>query len=721
MIHLARIGELHGVRLKNRLWSVLWGAVPLALLSSARVSANEVAAVRAQGAIVVDGILDEVSWHDAPVLDDFYEIFPGDHSKPGVHTTVRFAWDAENIYVAMEADDPEPETIRRPFVRRDWVRAGQDYLQVYIDALGTRRGSQVFRINARGNLTDGLTNEATGLEDDTPDFPFDVATKLTERGWQAELRIPFSSLRFRNDSDAPWAILAYRGRFRNQNTQIASGPITRDANCWMCFATTVTGIHTPSRQSSLLVTPQIAATGPNLNGSPGLDAKWIPTAGWVIDATINPDFSELEADAPQLTGNVRTVASLPEKRAIFLESLDLLQTPMPYVYTRSVADPELGLRATHRGESIDATAWVARDRAGSAVFLPGPFGAGIRELPETDVALGRARWSGSHLGIALDVADRSGTNYSNRVFGADAAWLPTSSDNVLAQWLASETHDPFAGVVETASGGAWHVEWNHGSARLPWLLRHERIDRDFRADSGYMSGADIEENYAKVGPRFFDLALFNELQTFVEVEDQRVASTGATIDRWVAPGFFFQVPRNGNGTITWHRDESVRAAADLPVRRTNFLRLDAAISPNARWTKFRVFGDVGRLMDFETGEVATGHALGVELRARPHDRLELLTTVTHEALSDEGGSHRTRTRTGEAATLLYYPSTATSWRLEWLHRQAALRTLDQSLSLVFSHRPNWRQSLFAGVSTERRPDHSEWRLFLKWSRTFDQW
>jgi hypothetical protein len=688
---------------------VLWGVSLLALLESTRVSANEVAAVHAQGAIVLDGLLDEATWRDAPVLDDFYEIFPGDHSAPEVHTTARFAWDAQNLYIAMEADDPAPSSIRQPFVRRDWVRAGQDYLQVYIDGLGTRRGSQVLRINARGNLTDGLTNEATGTEDDTPDFPFDVATQVTARGWQAEIRIPFSSLRFRDDSDAPWAILAYRGRFRNQNTQIASGPITRDSNCWMCFATTLTGIHTPARQSSLLVTPQFTATAPHLHGNPGLDAKWIPAAGWVLDATFNPDFSELEADAPQLSGNLRNVSSLPEKRAIFLESADLLLTPMPYVYTRSIADPQLGVRGTHRGDSTDATAWVVRDEAGSTVFLPGPFGASTRELPQTDVTLLRSRWNVPHLGLALDVADRAGTNYSNRVYGVDAAWLPTGSDNVLAQWLDSETHDPIAGIADTASGGAWHVEWNHGSARLPWLLRHEHIDRAFRADSGYMPSADIDENYAKIGPRFFDLGGFNELQPFVEVEDQRVATTGATISRWAAPGIYFQAARNTFGTATWHYDESVRATEDSPLRRTDFLRFDASFSPGPRWTKLRIFGDIGNLMDFDSGQVTSGHALGAELKVRPHDRLELITSLTHESK-----------RSGEAATILYYLSTASSWRLEWLHHADTQRTLDQSLSVVFSYRPSWRQSLFVGASTGRRVGQEDWRLFLKWSRTFEK-
>ena len=470
-------------------------------------------------------------------------------------------------------------------------------------------------------------------------------------------------------------------------------------------------------------------------GQPGVDAKWIPGNGWTVDATLNPDFSELEADAPQLTGNVRTVASLPEKRAFFLESSDLLQTPMPYVYTRSVADPELGLRATHRGENVDATAWVVNDQAGSSIFLPGPFGANVRELPDTTVELARARWNITHAGIALEYSDRSGTDYSNRVLGTDAAWMPTASDTILAQWLTSDTHDPLAGLSDTASGNAWHVAWTHGSSRFPWLMRHERIDREFRADSGYMPSADVQESYGKFGVRFFNLALFNELQPFLEIDDQRVASSGATIDHWAAPGVYFEAPRNAYGSITWHRHELERASPAMPLQSTDFLRIDASISPTAGLPKIRLFGDIGHLMDFDTGAVATGHALGLEFRARPHDRLELLTTVTHDSLTDAGGSHRGRT--GQSATLLYYLSTATNWRLEWLHRtgrladsgEPELRDVNESLSLVFSRRPSWRQSLFAGISTARRrsmPDedgqraeHKEWRLFVKWSRTFE--
>ena len=153
----------------------------------------------------------------------------------------------------------------------------------------------------------------------------------------------------------------------------------------------------------------------------------------------------------------------------------------------------------------------------------------------------------------------------------------------------------------------------------------------------------------------------------------------------------------------------LRALDDLSVKRgfmpnvgPAMLRnggFDATTCPTARWARIRLFGDVGHLMDFDTGEVATGHALGAELRVRPTDRIELLTTVTRESR-----------RTGEAATLLYYLSTASSWRLEWLHHAS---------SIMFSYRPSWRQSLFVGASSVRRAGHTEGRVFLKWSRAFD--
>lgn len=706
-------------------------------------ASNRVAAAHADTPITLDGALDEPTWRAAEPLQAFYETFPGDHIPPPVETEVRYAYDARYLYVGVHARDPQPTLIRRPFVRRDGVRAGQDYVQVYIDPFNARRSSQVFRVNVRGNQTDGVTNEATSTEDDTPDFPFDVSTRIVADGWQAEFRIPFSSLHVRAGSRAPWAIMAYRGWPRSQNTQIASGPLARDVSCFMCFATTVTGIRTPDDAHSLLVTPYIGASvqrthddtarSRDNNADVGVDVKWVPVAGWVVDGTINPDFSELEADAPQVTGNARHALSIDEKRPFFLESADLLETPLPIIYTRTIIDPDAGLRVTRRGDDINATAWYVRDQGGGRVFLPGPFSTGSRPLDTpTNVFFGRARWNAGRLALAIDASDRAGGGYHNSVLGADATWFATDADVVSLQWLRSRTRDPVVGTG-TRNGSAAYVEWAHSSSFLPWTMHASRIDRGFRADNGYLPSADIEELYLQAGPRFFDVGILSELQPLVEATRQTVASDGRTIDRWVAPGVFFQGPHNFYGTVTWHYDERVRAFAAAPERRTRFVRFDVAINPTARWAKLKLYGDIGQLMDFDSGQVADGHILSVETLIRPSDHIEIEASVSRFRLRPHDGSDVDLRQEAEALTVVYHHSVADSLRLQWTHdayrrtRPVAEADEAQSLALVFAHRPDWRDSLFLGVGTGRQGTHAidprvpvveMQRLFVKWSHTF---
>lgn len=719
---------------------VLSAACGPARAGIAAVEANRVAAVRADAPVVLDGAPDEPFWRRAPVLDAFYEVYPGDHAPPPVRTQVRYAYDARYLYIAAHMHDPRPALIRRPFVRRDRVRAGQDYVQFFIDPFGTRRFAQVFRVNVRGNRTDGVTNEATGNEDDTPDFPFDVATRLVADGWEAELRIPFSSLRFRAGGNAPWAIMAYRGWPRSQNTQIASGPLARDANCFLCFATTVTGIETPGDARSLVVTPYVAPSLRREHGGQrtsrhgdldaGVDLKWIPTGGWVVDATLDPDFSELEADAPQITGNARFAASIEEKRPFFLEAADLLETPLPFIYTRAIADPEAGLRLTHRGEVVNATAWHVRDRGGR-VLLPGPYATGTRMLQgPTAVTLARARAGIGPLALAADLSDRVGGGYRNSVAGGDATWFAGGSDILTLQALASHTRDRAVPDVPT-DGTALHVEWVHASARLPWTVRETRISRGFRADNGYAPSADIEERYAQAGPRFFDVGLLNELQPFVEASRQAVLSDGRSIDRYVAPGVFFQGPRNSYGTVAYHADERVRAAADAPERRTRFTRFEVAISPGPHWNKLRVYGDAGRLMDFATGEPADGQVVSAQALVRPTDRFEVEALASRLRMRARGDAPVDLRQEAEALTLVYHRSVADSLRLQWTRdryrREGPSAGADaaQSLALVYAHRPDWRRSLFVGFDLGRhasgdagRVELDTQRVFLKWSVAF---
>jgi hypothetical protein len=115
-----------------------------------------------------------------------------------------------------------------------------------------------------------------------------------------------------------------------------------------------------------------------------LDVKWRPRAELVVDGTLNPDFSQVALDVPQLAGNSRFALFLAEKRPFFFESSDLLRTPTEALYTRSFTQPRMGLRSTWRGPDWAGTAFAIRDRGKGQVLLPGPYGTGAAEQPASD-------------------------------------------------------------------------------------------------------------------------------------------------------------------------------------------------------------------------------------------------------------------------------------------------------------------------------------------------
>src|SRR5262249_35944882 len=162
-----------------------------------------------RGEIAVDGRLDDASWQAAIPRTKFYEIYPASIGVPPAATTVAFLYDDRNIYVAVRALDPRPEAIRAPIVRRDQVLSDQDYVEVFLDPLNTRRSAFFFRVNARGIVTDGQYDDQTRLRDYSPDFDFDAATTIDAEGWTAEIRIPLSSLRYRAGVENAWAYVVY--------------------------------------------------------------------------------------------------------------------------------------------------------------------------------------------------------------------------------------------------------------------------------------------------------------------------------------------------------------------------------------------------------------------------------------------------------------------------------------------------------------------------------
>ena len=173
------------------------------------------------------------------------------------------------------------------------------------------------------------------------------------------MRVPFSSLRYPKGNPQTWSIMLYRNYPREFRYQLFTTRLPRGSSCFICHAQTLTGLENLPSGGHIVVAPygtlkQEAVPDENgtglknkpLKGDAGVDAKWIPNENTAIDATLNPDFSQVESDVAQIGVNQRFALFYPEKRPFFLEGIELYSTPVQAVYTRSITDPAWGARAT---------------------------------------------------------------------------------------------------------------------------------------------------------------------------------------------------------------------------------------------------------------------------------------------------------------------------------------------------------------------------------------
>ena len=161
------------------------------------LSGPQLRIARATGPITVDGDLSDPGWRDARRVETWYETNPGDNVEPKVRSVGYLAYDERFFYAAFEFDDPDPASIRAPFADHDNI-SGEftDFGGVILDTRNDGRSAQMFLANPRGIQYDAITDDASG-EDSSPDFFWESAARITEHGWTLEIRVPFSSLRYR--------------------------------------------------------------------------------------------------------------------------------------------------------------------------------------------------------------------------------------------------------------------------------------------------------------------------------------------------------------------------------------------------------------------------------------------------------------------------------------------------------------------------------------------
>ncbi|MCG6987022.1 MAG: carbohydrate binding family 9 domain-containing protein [Gemmatimonadetes bacterium] len=691
-----------------------------------------VTVTRTAGRITLDGRLGDPGWAGATEITRFYEASPGNNVEPPVRTTAWITFDSKYLYVAFRCDDPHPSEIRAPAVQRDAVGADQDLVAIGLDTRGDRQSALLFFVNPRGIQGDGVRNDATGDEDFSPDFFWSARARITATGWSAEIRIPFSSLRYTSESLSHWGILLYRNYPRAYRYQLFSEPMPRGTNCEMCHAMRLEGLRGLPVSHHLVVAPHTTAQKDwqPVDGHPGtldgtatrwregVDTKWSPGADDVVDLTLNPDFSQVEADKAQITANQRFALFYPEKRPFFMEGVDLLQTPIQAVYTRTVTDPRWGARVTGRTAGTDYAFITARDLGGGSVVIPGPLGSSLAPQDFTSQAsilrirrsLGR-----SSAGLLLTDREDAGGGY-NRVAGPDFQWSPTAADRITGQALFSVTRTPRRPDLFPSwdgrrfSGGDAALSWSHDTRGWSWLTQYGDVAPAFRAEDGFVPRVGYRAVSQRIGYSVYPSGLLTKV-TPTAVAGAYWSRSGALLERTLRPGVEIEGRNNLQADVFYKSDAERVGSALLHASR---ISVDAALSPSRVVPQIGLSATLGQDFDYANARVGTGGDVSASVSFRLFSRLGLGIDVEHQWLTSAGSGDRGRLFTADAGRIEglwtlsergYVRAIAqyvVTRRDPSFYPYAVART-DGSLqtSLLYSYRLNWQTALDVGYGDQR--------------------
>lgn len=720
----------------------------------------ELRIARAAGAIEVDGSLDDPGWSGASRIETFYETSPGDNVEPKVKTVAWLAYDDQFFYAAFEFSDPDPKSIRAPYDDRDVVPSYTDYGGLILDTRNDGKSATLFLVNPRNVQYDAITSDASS-EDSSPDFFWDSAARIGSAGWTLEIRIPFSSLRYERADPQTWGIFLYRNRTRDFRYQMFTSKLPRGSNCFICHAAKLVGLEGLPAGNHVVLAPygtgKQSRTPSGDLGSPlvergtdwdgGLDAKWTPNADTAIDATINPDFSQIESDVAQISVNERFALFYPEKRPFFLEQLDLFSTPIQVVYTRTITSPRWGLRSTGQFGNTLYTVLVGEDRGGGSVILPGPdFSLLAPQDFSSRVAVGRARrdFGASFVSFLLTDREIEGGGH-NRVLGPDFQWRPTGADSVRGQFLLGDSRTPERPDLAAEWNGqdlrshAAYLNWDHQTPTWDWYADYTDIGDEFRADLGFLPQVGMRDGYFQSGRSFYrETGLFRRIRPFVRLRDVRDTG-GDLILRQLMPGIDFQGFWNSYFNFE-HRTERIRAGARL-FDSDSFVASILMAPPGV----IAVLGldfTVGDAVDFDNERPGRGATVAMRATIRPTDHLSLLLNFNRRWLdvSPTGSGPRDSRLFTAEVTRLKATYNFTSRAFLRLIGQRVRNEFDPNLytfpvperdesftgSVLFAYKLNWQTVLFLGYGDERalsaedRLEPARRELFFKISYAFQR-
>lgn len=498
-------------------------------------------APRLRDAVSIDGALTEPVWQKAAVLTDFTTYSPVDGRPAQDSTEVRLWYAEDALYVGIRAWAPAG-TVRATLAERDRI-ANDDWMAIHLDTFLDRRRSFVFAVNPFGVQADGMRSDVSAgpgvsraslqAVDLSQDYLWQSKGQLLEDGYAVELRIPFKSIRYQAATTQDWGVQIIRQTQRT-GYQDTWAPTSRALQAFTPQSGFLRGMTEMKRGLVLDLTPTSVSSTTGRPASDGWrygsrgelsgDMRWGITSNFTVNATANPDFSQVETDVGQIPGDVRFALFFPELRPFFVEGSEQFDAPNRLVNTRSIVQPLGALKLTGKIPRTDVGLM-------SAIDAPTSSRNGNTSPIFNIVRLRRDLGEQSTAGIVL--TDRTEGARFNRVAGVDTRLQFAKVYSVDLRWAGSITRD-----TSTRTGSLWEAGTGRTGRGYGYRFNVQGFTPQFETQTGFVNRVD-----------------------FVRAQiNQRYTIFGAKGGRWDQRQHFF------SGSALWTYDGFGRRESPLETR-----------------------------------------------------------------------------------------------------------------------------------------------------------
>ena len=477
----------------------------------------------ASSIISIDGIFDESAWSRAASTDNFLEFQPGNNVEPPVPTKVKVTYDKDNLYVAFKAYS-DPKDIRATLQKRDQAFR-DDFVAILIDTYGDANSAVMIGSNPLGVQLDALNTG--GDDDETYDVIYESKGKITDEGYQVEMAIPFSSLSFPKKKIQDWKVTFFRNLPRGDRHMIVWGGMDRSNACWLCQMGTLKGLQSIEQKGRLEFLPALVGSqaseldendllkkGDSF-GEASLGIKYSFSSARVSEISINPDFSQVEADEEQIDVNTTFALNYPEKRPFFNEGSDLTDTWVNVIHTRSINNHTGVGRIINRGEKDNWVFLAALDE-NSPYIVPGEeqsFTAMGKKSYSNIFRYKRSLNEGSFLGLVATNRKMIDNNGSGSIIGFDTRYRFNDTYQVEFQSVFSHTQEPNDSLLvnsktfgenysytfdgESFSGNALEIEFQRNTEHWRLEAGYDHQSPTFRAENGFVTNVSQRRIYSQ--------------------------------------------------------------------------------------------------------------------------------------------------------------------------------------------------------------------------------